>query len=59
MGNSLYETRLQGIMVVAFIKPNDEYSYYDFLRACPIEGMDPFEDSAAILNAIVSIIAVE
>lgn len=52
MGNSLYETRLQGIMVVAFIKPNDEYSYYDFLRACPIEGMDPFEDSAAILNAI-------
>lgn len=34
---------------------DDENSYHDSMRACPTEGMDPIEDSAAILNAIVSI----
>ncbi len=42
MADSLYGARLQGIMVIVFIKPcarlsNDEYNYGDSLQACAIE----------------------
>ena len=44
MPDSLYDARLQGIMVDVFIKPctrlsNDEYNYRDSLQARAIEGI--------------------
>ena len=42
VASSLYETRLQGIMIVAFIiwRDLDEYSYHYSLQACIVEGTD-------------------